>query len=179
MRKILTTSFSLAALLVAFSAAQAGEVTVKGVHLCCGMCVKGVGQALSGVDGVSGAACDRQAKTVTFTAADDKAAGAGIAALAKAGFHGKAAHGDKALKFPESGAKKGDKADKVVLTNVHLCCGACIRAVNKVLAGTKATIAPDRETNTVTLTGSDIDISAAVASLNKAGFHAQLKKDKE
>ena len=176
MQKLLTTSLSVCALLLAVTAVQAGDVTVKGVHLCCPACVKGVAKALGDVDGVSGAACDRADKTVTFSATDDKAAKAGIAALAEAGFHGAASHGDKKLDFPASGAKKGDKADKIVLTNVHLCCGACVKGVSKALEDIKAEAACDRKESTVTLTGSDIDVSAAVAALNKAGYHAKVKK---
>lgn len=176
MRKVLTTSLSLLALLLTVGAAQAGDVTIKGVHLCCGQCVKGVAKTLGSVDGISDAACDRTAKTVTFTAASDKNAAAAIKALGKAGFHGAAAHGDKLLKFPASGAKKGDKADKVVFTNVHLCCGACVKGVAKALTDIDAEKACDKKAGTVTLTGSGIDISAAVAALNKAGFNATVKK---
>ena len=46
---------------------------MKGVHLCCPACVKGVAEALKGVEGVKGA-CDQKAKTVTLTATDAKAA---------------------------------------------------------------------------------------------------------
>jgi copper chaperone CopZ len=176
MRKVLTTSLSLFALLFAVGVAQAGNVTVKGVHLCCPQCVKIIGKTLGGVDGISDAACDRAAKTVSFTATDGKSAAAGIKALAKAGFHGAAAHGDKLLKFPASGAKKGDKADKIVFKNVHLCCGQCVKGVAKALADIKAEAACDRKAGTVTLTGSGIDIAAAAAALNKAGFNATLKK---
>ena len=62
--------------------ADAGNVAVKGVHLCCGACVSAVSKALKPVDGVTGIACDRDSKRVTFQARDDKAAQAGIVALA-------------------------------------------------------------------------------------------------
>ena len=58
------------------------------------------------MSGVSGVKVDRGAKSITFTAADDKGAEAGIKALAKGGFYGSAKHGDKKLSFPDSGAKK-------------------------------------------------------------------------
>ena len=51
-----------------FSQARADKVELKDTHLCCPMCVKAVGEVLKGVDGVSDAACDREKKTVTFTA---------------------------------------------------------------------------------------------------------------
>lgn len=176
MRKTITTTLAMFALLVTVSAVQAGEVTVKGVHLCCGSCVRGVAKALDGVDGVSDVASDRKAKTVTFTATDDKAAQAGVDALAKGGFHGTATHGDKKVAFPASGAKKGATADEVTFTNVHLCCGACVTGAKKALAGVKAEFSADRKGSSVTLKGSDIDVAAAAAALNAAGFHATVKK---
>lgn len=163
---------------LSMSVAQAGEVTVKGVHLCCGQCVKAVGSALGEVDGISGAACDRDAKTVSFQAAGADAAKAGVKALAKAGFHGKAAHGDKKIAFPKSGAKKGEKADSVTVTGVHLCCGQCVKGVAKALEGVdgKSGAKCDREARTVTVTGSGIEVLAIVKALNKAGFHGTVKK---
>ena len=180
MRKSLTTSLSMASVLFAFSVAQAGDVKVAGVHLCCGQCVKIVGKTLKGVKGVTDVVCDRTAKpkTVSFTAADDKAAKAGVAALAKAGFHGAAAHGDKKLAFPKSGAKKGAKADAVTLNGVHLCCGQCVKAIGKLFKEFDgvSSVKCDRKGRTVVLIGSDIDVSAAVAALNKTGFHGTIKK---
>ena len=160
------------------SGARAAEVAVKGVHLCCGMCVKSVAKALGDVKGVSGAACDRKAKTVTFAAVDGKAAKAGIGALAKAGFHGAASHGDKKVKFPASGAKKGAKTESLTLNSVHLCCGGCVKIVGTALAKAAgdAKVACDTKAKTVTVTGKGIDVNAIVAALNKAGFHGSLKK---
>ena len=64
-----------ASVVVVLSAASPAEtkVEVKGVHLCCGACVKGVATALKGVDGAS-AACDQKAGTVTITASSEATA---------------------------------------------------------------------------------------------------------
>ncbi|MCH7688584.1 MAG: heavy-metal-associated domain-containing protein, partial [Planctomycetes bacterium] len=79
------------------TSAQAGEVSVKGVHICCGMCVKAIGGVLGKVDGVSDAKCDRDSKTVTFSASDAKTAKAGLRAILNAGFYGKATLDGKKL----------------------------------------------------------------------------------
>lgn len=157
--------------------AQAGNVTVKGVHLCCGQCVKAVGKALSGVDGVSGAACDRDARTVSFQAASKKAAKHGVKALAKAGFHGTAKHGDKKIALPKSGAKKGQTADSVTVSGLHICCGQCVKAIGKALNSVDGVedAACDRESRSCTAKGSDIKVLAVVRALNKAGFHGKVK----
>lgn len=175
MKNSVRVSIAAVALLFGLSAANAGEVTLKDTHLCCPACVRAVGATLGKVDGVSNASCDRAAKTVTFTAADDKAAKAGIAALVEAGFHGAAAHGDKKIELPGSGAKEGQKADKVDLVGAHLCCGACENAVKKALADLEAEITIDRKARNISLSGSGIDVNAAVAALNKAGFHVKVK----
>lgn len=160
------------------SGVEAGEVTVKGVHLCCGACVRDVDKAMTDVDGVSAVAADRNSKTVTFQAANDEAAKAGIKALADGGFHGTASHGDKKIDFPASGAKKGAKADSVTLTGVHLCCGACVKGVQEALDGVDGvtSVDVDRSEKTVTLNGKDIQVAQAVDALNKGGFHGTVKQ---
>ena len=172
----------LALLLIALTAnvSQAGKVTVKGVHLCCGACVTGAQKSLGGVKGVADVVADRNSKIVVFSATDDKAAQNGINALAKAGFHGAATHGKKKLSFPASGAKKGDKADTITLTGVHLCCGACVTGAQKALQNVKGVTAidVDRKEKLVRLSGKEIDVVSAVAALNKGGFHGTLKKGK-
>ena len=96
------------------------KVEVKGVHLCCPACVKGVGNALKGVDGVKGV-CDNKAGTVTLTAADEATVQKGIDALAAAGFHGQL-DTNKAVKYPsDSGATKG-KVKSLTLEGIHNCC---------------------------------------------------------
>lgn len=159
-------------------AAQAGDVTIKGVHLCCGACVKAVQKALNGTEGVSNIAADRDAKTISFTATDEKAAKSAITALADGGFYGKASLDGKELPFPDAGAKKGAKADKVVLKGLHLCCGACVRDANKVLEKVPGVdkVEVDRSENRATLTGKDIDVRKAVDALNAGGFFGRVEK---
>ena len=156
---------------------QAGDVIVKNVHICCGACVKAVDGSLKDVTGVTNAKADTKSKIVSFTAEDDKAAEAGIKALAKAGFHGAATHDSKKLDFPDSGAKKGDKSNSITLNGVHLCCGGCKSTVQKAFRGLKGVLdlKCDSRAKTVALTGIEIDVVAAVAALNKAGFHGSLK----
>src|SRR5438128_674721 len=116
MRAIRLSLATLAVLAVGFVNAQAADVTVKGAHLCCPACVNAVKEALGDVKGVSDAAADQKEKTITFKAADDKAATDGINALAKAGFHGTATADGKELKYPAPDIKKGEKANTVVAT---------------------------------------------------------------
>ncbi len=174
------TSTMLAACLVVFAAArlQAETVTVKKSHICCGACVKAVNTTLGKVDGVSKSNADQNSKTITFEATDEAAAKKGIEALAKAGFHGTATYGDKAIDFPKVDAKEGATADKITFTGVHLCCGNCVKGAKEALQDVKnvKVIDVDQKTKTVTLSGSGIDIIEAAKAFNGGGFHGNLKK---
>lgn len=157
---------------------QAADVTIEKVHLCCGACVKAVNETLKGVKGVSDVTAEQKAGTVKFKAADQAAVDEAIKGLAKEGFHGSATADGKEVKFPDSGAKKGEKANSITVTDVHLCCGQCERLADKALEGLAGMKEKkiDKDAKTITVTGSDIEIAAFVDALNKAGFHANLKK---
>jgi len=149
------------------------KVELKNVHLCCGACVKAVGNILSGIDGVKGQ-CDRQNKTVTITAPDDKTAQKALDALAKAGFHGKTGNKELAIK-EDSGAKKS-KVQSVTVSGIHNCCPACCKAiknvVKKVDGVTGDTAAPKKATFEVT---GNFNAAELVKALNDAGFHVKVK----
>ena len=153
------------------------SVSVKGVHLCCGGCQSIAEDALKDLKGVSGISCDLNTKVISYKAVDQKTAETGIKALAAAGFFGTAAFKNKKLEFPESGAKKGARANSISLTNVHLCCTACVTASQKSLESVKGVtlIDIDRSAKTIKLTGDAVSIPEAVRALNKAGFYCKLK----
>jgi len=174
---------ALTGLVLALSAAgtQAAEVSVKGVHLCCGGCIKAAGGALSKAKGVSGAKCDKDSQTVSFTATDAKAAKAGLRALAHAGLGGSATIDGKKAHFQHQHVKKGTTADTVTLRGLHLCCGKCVKAATAATKGVSgvSSVAVDKKHRSVTLTGSGIDVSAAIAALNKAGFSGHVPRKRK
>src|SRR5258708_25259562 len=127
-------------------------VELKNTHLCCGACVKAVGEIIKGVEGAT-AKCDQKAHTVTITAKDDATAQKAIDALAAGGFHGDT--GNKDVKVAEdSGVEKG-KVKSLTLTGIHNCCGQCnaaIKAAVKKVDGGKADTAKPKQ-NTFQVTG--------------------------
>ena len=163
-----------AGLVVVLGGAVAAEtkVELKGVHLCCGACVKGVATALKGVEGVT-AKCDRPKSTVSLTATDEAAARKALDALGAAGYFGESS--DKALTI-KPGAASAGKVKTVTLAGVHNCCGRCnsaIKAAVKKAAGvTGETVKVNAETFTVT---GDFSPEDVVKSLNAAGFNATVK----
>lgn len=177
MKAFLLLSTALLSTALVATAPQSGAVSVKGVHLCCGGCQSIAQDALADVSGISGVSCDLNTKIVSYKVTDQKAAESGIKALAAAGFFGKATYAKKPLEFPDSGAKKGATANSMTLTNVHLCCTACVTASQKSLENVKGVslIDIDRNEGTIKLTGDAISIQDAIGALNKAGFYCKLK----
>jgi periplasmic mercuric ion binding protein len=148
------------------------KVTVKGVHLCCGSCVKGVAAALKGVEGVR-PSCDQKAGTVTLTAQSDEAAQRALDALGAAGYFGDTRDAKLAIK-PASPAK--GKVKSLTLTGVHNCCGKCcgaIKAAVKTVDGVKSDTAKPKA-DAFEVTG-DFEPSAVLDALNAAGFNATIK----
>ncbi len=172
------TKLFLAVLVVGASplAVRAADVEIKGAHLCCGACVKAVAGTLGKIEGISDAACDREAKTIKFKATDAKIARRAVRRLAFAGFFGKAAVDGKAVKALPTGAKKGEKSDKTVVRNVHLCCGACVKAASaaaKTVKGVEG-VEADRKKRSLTVTGNQFDVDAVVVALRKVGLNGRV-----
>jgi copper chaperone CopZ len=166
-------SFGVVALFATATARAETKVELKGVHICCGQCVRAVAGIVKSVDGAS-AKCDQKAKTVTITAADDETARKAIAALAKGGFHGTTDNKDLAMKA-EEGVPSG-KVKSVTVSGIHNCCPACCRDIKAVLKKvdgvTKDTARPRAASFEVS---GDFDAAELVKALNEAGFHAKVK----
>jgi copper chaperone CopZ len=150
------------------------KVELKGVHLCCPMCISTVNGILKKLDGVKGE-CDQAGKTVTITAPDNATAQKAIDNLAAAGFHGTTNSKDVTVK-DDSGAEKG-KVKSVTVTGVHNCCRQCTQALQATLKkvdGVTENTVKAKET-TFEVMG-DFDVQALVKALNDAGFHVKVKK---
>jgi copper chaperone CopZ len=149
------------------------KVEVKGVHLCCGACVKGVATALKGMEGVN-AACDRDEGTVTITATSAATAQKALDALGDAGYYGTVDAKGLAIK-PVSNLP-GGKVTSLSLSNTHNCCKQCCVAIKKAVgsvAGVKGDTAKPK-TADFDVTG-NFDAAAVVKALNDAGFHVKVK----
>jgi len=164
-----TTLLAAASTLLFFGgnvALDAGEVTISGVHLCCGACVKAVEGAFPDVKGVTNVSVDKDAGTVKFDADDEDAAKSGLKALAKAGFGGSAKMGDDELKFPTGNVKKDAKGDEVTVRGVHNCCGGCVKAIEAALKGVDGVTEVDVKKKVCTIKGSDVSHSALIEALH-------------
>lgn len=73
------------------------------------------------------------------------------------------------------GASDAQAATKVTLSDMHLCCGACVKGVQKAVDsvdGVKATI-DDSEGTTVLEGDSDKAVQKAIDAIADAGYHAK------
>jgi copper chaperone CopZ len=160
----------MACILVAPAPAAAdAKVEIKGVHLCCGACVKGVTEAVAKVAGAK-AECEQDTGIVTLTAGDAKGAEEAVKAMAAAGYHGKIE--GEAAKFPESVKVPAGKVKVLKLGGLHNCCGACTRAIVDAIGevdGVESNTVKPRAT-TFEVSG-DFEAAALVKALNEAGFH--------
>lgn len=154
--------------------ALAEKVEVKGPHLCCAQCVKIAEGLVKKVEGCTEVKADAASKTVTFTAKDVKAAQAGFQALIDGGFSGTATIGKG------GGISVGPKgiegtADVVVVGEVHVCCGACQKAINKLFDGSKVSYEGSGPQKTVRIEGRSLSRAGVMEALHNAGFSGKIK----
>ena len=150
------------------------KVELKGVHLCCGACVKAANDIIKQVDGAK-AVCDSKKRTISITAPDNETAQKALDALAAGGFHGDTGNKDVAIK-DDSGASAGS-VKKVTVSGIHNCCNACtsgIKTALKKVDGVKGSTVKPRQ-NTFEVTG-DFDAAEMVKVFNQAGFHVKVEK---
>ena len=146
------------------------QVVLGGVHLCCGGCEKGVNNALSDIEGIE-VGVDRGGKTVTLSG--PKIA-EGLEALASNGYYGESSNKD--FKMADVAASE-DKADSVEVSGMHLCCGACVKAVDKALADVKGFESHDAAKNsfTFTVSGDKITPAEVLVALRARGLSGTAK----
>lgn len=68
---------------------------------------------------------------------------------------------------------------KVTISNMHLCCGACVKAVNNAVGGVEgAEVAVDKDAKSAVVTAKSAEAAqAAVNAIAKAGFHGKTDND--
>ena len=171
--RIKSLLFSLVALLALAPLSRAdATVTISKVHLCCDKCVKGATNTVSSVDGAT-AVCNKAASTIVVTAPDAATLQKVADALVKAGFYGESS--DPSIKIASDTGAKGDKVQTLKVSNVHLCCPKCVKAVHEACAAvpgvTGDTCTKGAETFEVTGDFKDSDVMAA---LQKAGLTGKV-----
>jgi copper chaperone CopZ len=167
----LITAFALAL------TASAADVTVKlsEVHLCCQSCVKGAKAAVTSVKGAT-ADVSQDDDTITITAADKATLQKATDALTAAGFFGTSS--DPAVKVSSVTGAKNAKVKSVTISDMHLCCDKCVKAVANVVksvpGATAQTAVKNAKTFEVTGDFNDKDLMDA---FQKAGLTGTITKE--
>jgi copper chaperone CopZ len=117
----------MCACLVSVSAAEV-HAKISDVHLCCKGCVEGVEKAVAKVEGVK-ADVDQDDGTVTLTGPDAATLQKAADALIAAGYFGKC--DEAGVKLSSVTGAKGEKVQSLKIEGVHLCCGKCVKAVDR------------------------------------------------
>lgn len=154
-------------------------ITVKNMHLCCGGC-EGAAKGAIESGGGKDVMVDRGAKTLTYTAANEKAAQGALDKLAAAGFHGEV---DKPFGIKDdSGTVLPPKAKPVKLSSgtfkgAHNCCDACNKALKEAIKSVEGVESDDAASKAPTFTVKGAyDPAALVKAINAAGYHVKLEK---
>jgi len=169
----LRTSLLLTVLGTAFIA-QADELKLTNVHLCCGGCVKGVEKAVAKVGGAT-ATVDKDGGSVVISASSKATLQQAFEAMQAAGYYGKSA--DAAVKPAALAGLPAGKVQQLKVSGVHLCCGKCVTAVQKALgkvAGVKSNTA-EKNATSFEVAG-NFSAKDVFAELNKAGLSGTVAK---
>jgi copper chaperone CopZ len=176
MRLLICALLTGCAMTASVAAQGAGDkVEVKGPHLCCKQCVNVANKLLANVAGVSDVSADVKTKTITFKARDEAAAKAGVKAIFDGGFYGAATQAGKQVSVVSVTPAKGTKAEAVTVNDVHVCCGACQKAINKLFPDATISYDGSGPQRTVRIIGKDLDAGAVVEALRQAGFNGSAQ----
>ncbi|MEM7143719.1 MAG: cation transporter [Verrucomicrobiota bacterium] len=148
------------------------DVTLTGLHLCCGGCEKGIDKALAEMEDIE-YAVSRSSDSINITSSKSSAIQDAVDAIAAAGYYGKSNFAEIAIE--EVKGTSTEKTDSADISSLHICCGACERAIEETLTAVEgvASVAIDKQARTATVTG-DFTTADTVSALQTAGFHPSL-----
>jgi copper chaperone CopZ len=171
MKSAFACLFALGAMLVS---ARGADVTTKitDAHLCCKSCVNLAQKTVA--DNVPGATAvaSQEDDTITVTGPDTATVQKAANALVKAGYFGKSSNADIKI-TPNTGAT-GQQVQTLDVSNVHLCCPKCAKAVTDALTavpGVTSTSGVAKDAKTFQVKGSfkDSDVFAALQKVGLTG----------
>jgi copper chaperone CopZ len=164
--------FATAAMLVSARAADV-TTTISGVHLCCQSCVTAAKKAVSDSAPAVKAVVDQDTETIALTGADTASVQKAADGLVKAGYFGKSSNAD--IKISTDSGAKGEQVKTLDVSNVHICCTSCAKAVTNAVLAVPTGVVKNAKTFQVTGDFKDSDVFAA---LQKAGLTGKVVSEK-
>ncbi len=146
------------------------EITLSGVHLCCGGCKSSVEDAVEGIGDLD---LSMTGDKITLKAKSGRDVEKALEAIAAAGFYGESDNEDVAI---EAGRASDEETDSVTVSGVHLCCGKCVGAIDDVVkaVGAKEHNA-EKSSSSFTIKGEGLKPSAVLAALRAEGMNGTVK----
>lgn len=148
-------------------------ITLSGVHLCCKDCEEAVLKIPANEKAPIPAGVtftpDRKEGTIVIAAPSGKDAQAALRGVIAAGFYGKS--DNEAVKIADLKPEEFT-ASTMVLRDVHLCCGGCVKALAKAVESVDGVKSQNAKTGStsVTVTGEDFKTYEVMQALREAGF---------
>lgn len=153
-------------------------LTLSGVHLCCAGCEDAVTAIGSDPKNLlpAGVALtpDRKTGTITVTAPSGKDAQAALRAVLESGYYGASDH--EVIKIAD--LKPDDSTvDTMTLTNLHLCCGSCVKALTKAVESVEGVKAAEAKSGAdrAIVTGTSFKTYEVMQALREAGFGGSFR----
>ncbi|MEM8953062.1 MAG: cation transporter [Verrucomicrobiota bacterium] len=145
------------------------DVTLTGLHLCCGGCERAVEKALDGMEDVE-FTVSRSSDSVNITSSRSSAIQDAVDAIGSAGYYGKSNYPEISIADVEDTST--DKTDTAEIKGLHICCGACERAIDESLTAVDGvnSVSIDKEAGIVSV-GGEFTTADTVAALRTAGFN--------
>lgn len=154
------------------------SLTLSGVHLCCAACEDGVTEIGNDPKNPLPAGVtltpDRKAGSILIKAPSGKDAQAALRSIVAAGFYGSS--DNDALKITD--LKPDDfTAETMTVTNIHLCCGSCVKAFNKAVESVEGVKASEAKSGAerVVITGTSFKPYEVMQALRAAGFGGSFR----
>jgi mercuric ion binding protein len=153
-------------------AGSENDVTLTGLHLCCGGCEKSIEKALAEMAEDIDFDISRSSKTINLKSEKPDAIQGAIDAIAKAGYYGESNHETIAIAAKEASA---EKSKSIEIGGLHICCGKCESSIDDALSEVSGveSVTIDEESGKVTVEG-DFSPAEALTALNKAGLNGKL-----
>jgi len=147
------------------------KVTLTDVHNCCKKCTEGLNKAVATAPGVT---ADIKKTTVVLTADKKEDLQKAVDAIIAAGYTGTSDNSDVKV---TNGTAPDEKVKSLTITGTHLCCGKCVKAVDKAVksvAGVESDTAA-KGVDSFKVEG-DFNAKDLMEALAKAGFTGTAAK---
>ena len=147
------------------------KVTLTDVHNCCKKCTEGLNKAVATAPSVT---ADIKKTTVVLTADKKEDLQKAVDAIIAAGYTGTSDNSDVKV---TNGTAPDEKVKSLTITGTHLCCGKCVKAVDKAVksvAGVESDTAA-KGVDSFKVEG-DFNAKDLMEALAKAGFTGTAAK---